>query len=142
MARSKRLSRKQLALIKDLFTSKIDEQKILDKHKVGRQLYRKWLADEEFTEELNDRVDGAYRQSRLLLASNVRTVADRLVKLTNDKNPETARKACLDIIAMYPSTDLPATSATAQGRAEEPSPISPQATSRLLAVLAEGEGQQ
>ena len=141
MAKPKRLSRKQLALIEDLFASKLDEQKILDEHKVARQLYRRWLADEQFTEELNQRVGGAYRQSTFLLASNARTVAERLVGLTEHENAETARKACLDIITMDPSTGLPGTSATAEDSAEEPSPISPQTASRLLAVLAEGNRQ-
>ena len=137
MAKTKRLSRKQLALIEDLFASKLDEQKILDEHKVARQLYRKWLADEQFTEELNQRVGGAYRQSKLLLASNAPVAAKELVGLTKSKNPETARKACLDIIAMNPSTGQLGTPATAEDKAEEPSPISPQVASRVLAVLAE-----
>jgi len=141
MTRAKRLSRKQLALIEDLFKGESDEQKILEKHKVGRQLYRKWLADDQFTEELDQRVAGAYRQSTFLLAANAPTAAKELAGLTRSKNPETARKACLDIIATNPSTVPSGTGATAQGNAEGPSPISPQTASRLLAVLAGGDSQ-
>ena len=139
MAKSKRLSRKQLALIEDLYRSELDEQKILDNHKIGRQLFRKWLTDGQFNDELNHRVDGAYRQSKLLLASNARTVTERLVKLTEteNQNPETARKACLDIIAMNPSTGPAGTGSIRDDRTEEPFPIPPETASRLLAVLAE-----
>ncbi len=137
MAKAKRLSRKQLALIQGLFASKLDEQKILDKHRVSRQLYRKWLADEQFTEELNQRVAGAYRRSTFLFARNASKVAQKLVDLTENKSPETARKACLDIITMNPSTGLPATGSARDDETEEPSPIPPETASRLLAVLAE-----
>ncbi|MHC4167546.1 MAG: hypothetical protein ACYSWQ_11355 [Planctomycetota bacterium] len=142
MAKAKRLSRKQLALIDDLFASELDEQKILDKHKVARHLYRKWVADGQFDDELNHRVADGYRRSTLLLASNARKAAKKLVELAGGDKGETTRKACLDIITMDPSIGLPGTPATADDKAEEPSPISPQTASRLLAVLAGGEGQQ
>ena len=142
MTRSKRLSRKQLALIDDLFKGESDEQKILEKHKVGRHLYYKWLDDEQFAEELNRRVAGAHRQSTFLLARNAGEVAQKLVDLTKSGTGETVRKACLDIITMDPSTGLARTSAARDDETEKPTPISHQAASRVLAVLADDESEQ
>lgn len=142
MPGSRRLSRKQLALIDDLFNDESDEQRILDKHKIDRQLFHKWLADDQFTEELNERVAGAYRQCTFLLARNAKLAAHQLVRLTQRDTGETARKACLDIITMNLSTRLSGPHATAKDKCEAVAPISPQTAGRLLAVLAREQGQQ
>ena len=137
MAKAKRLSSKQLALIDDLFAGELDEQQALEKHEVGRQLYHRWLADGQFAEQLNQRIAGAYRQSTFLIARNARSAAQKLVDLTKCGKEETARKACLDIITMNPSTSLAGAPAVRDDKTEEPSPISPQTASRVLAALAE-----
>ena len=137
MATPKKLTRRQLALIEDLFAGESEEQEVLDKHKVGRQLYCRWLADKAFSAQLDQRVAGAYRQSTFLIARHARSAAERLIGLTECQKEETARKACLDIITMNPSTGLAATGATAEDKTEDPAPIPPQTASRLLAALAE-----
>ena len=137
MVKAKRLSRKQLALTEDLYSGKLNEQQLLDKHKLGRRLYRKWLADSQINEELGRRIAGAYRQSTFVLARNACEVAETLVKLTKCEKEETARKACLDIITMNRSTALAAPKVTSDHKAEESAQISPQAASRILAILAE-----
>lgn len=139
MAKAKRLSRKQLALIDDLFAGILEERKILARHKVGTQLFRRWLADGEFCEELNHLVDGGYRQSTLMLARNAPSAAKKLIDLTECDKEETARKACMDIITMKPPIFQPAAPAERHDKTEEPPPISPQTASRILAVLAEGQ---
>jgi hypothetical protein len=136
MAEAKRLSRKQLALIDDLFKSESEEQEILERHKVTRLLYRKWQADEQFTDELNRRVSAAYRRSRFVLARNAGKAAQKLAELAVGDKGETTRKACLDILAMNPSTGAAGTDSSCDGETQETSPISPQVASRLLAVLA------
>lgn len=141
MPRSKRLSRKQLAFIDDLFEGESDEQEILEKYNVGRLLYHKWLTDGQFADELNRRVAGAYRQCTLVLARSASEVAQKLVDLTKSGKGETVRKACLDIIAMNPSAALSSKNVKTEEKVEQNSPISPSTASRLLAVLAGGEAQ-
>jgi hypothetical protein len=139
MATAKRLSNRRLALVEDLSAGDLDEQQVLDRHDVGRQIYYRWLGDRQFVEEVNQRVAGAYRRRSSPIARNARSAAATLVRLANSENPETARKACLDIITMKPLAGL--TGAASQEEIAEPSSISPQAASRLLAVLAEEKSQ-
>ncbi len=141
MTTQNKLTRRKLALTEDLFTSELDEQKILDNHKVGRQLYSRWLADEAFSEQLDQRVAGAHRQGTFLIARNARSAAKELIKLTKCEKEETARKACLDIITMKPSATLAATPAAAEDNTPEPTRLSPQTISRLLAVLADDNNE-
>ena len=142
MVKTKRLSRKQLAFTEDLYSGIFNEQQLLDKHKLGRRLYHKWLDDRQINEELDRRITGSYRQGIFVLARNACEVAETLVKLTKCGKEETARKACLDIITMNRSTALAAHEVASDHKAKEPAPISPQATSRILAILAEENNQQ
>lgn len=136
MSESKRLTAKQLAVIEDLFTGDLEESEIIEKHKIGRAQYDRWLADERFVQHLQRRIVHTRLQSQILLARCAMTAAAKLVQLTNCEKEETARKACLDIIAMNtdggPSTDADAT---------RPIPtvanLSPKTAGRLLAALAE-----
>ncbi len=136
MAKTKRLTEKQLAFIDALFAKECDEQKTMNTHKVSIRLYRKWLQDTAFRAELEYRVNAGYRQSALLLAAKAREAAEKLAGLAESGKGETARKACMDIITMKPATHLPGLSVPRNDK-EEPPPISPQTASRLLAALAE-----
>ncbi len=137
MSKSKNLTKKQLAVIDDLFSGELDEQTALDKHKVGRDQFYKWLADEQFTRELDNRIAGFYRQSAALIAKYAPLAAAKLVQLTESQNSETARKACLDIISL--------TAQTSNSRPPTPDPtpptfalpLSPATASRLLSALAQ-----
>lgn len=155
MDKRKKLTKKQFAVIEDLFAGELDEQAVLDKHKVSRSLYNRWLADERFAEQFNERIGRAYRQSELIIARYAPLAAAKLVQLTESESHETARKACLDIISFPglagsvagsspPATRLgagsPSRSRTGAGLKQSPWPaeiLSPQTASRLLAALAE-----
>ena len=138
-----RLSKRQLAVIEDLFAGELDEAAVLDKHKVSRNRYDKWLADEGFVAAFAERVGRAYRQSQLIIARYAPLAAAKLVQLTESDSAETARKACLDIISMptaYPRLTVAGTETDPAGAHAE---LSPETVSRLLAALAEtDEGQQ
>lgn len=137
MAKAKRLGRRQLVLMDDLFAAESEEHRILEKHRIGRQVFRRWLAGGEFREELNERVAGGYRLSALFLARSAPLAAKKLMNLTDCDKVETARKACIDIITMRPQI-LPSTEGpTFDGDAKDLPPIPSQAASRLLAALAE-----
>jgi len=147
MGKRKNLTKKQLAVIEDLFAGELDEQAILDKHKVSRNVYHKWLADERFAEQFAERIRQLYRQSQLILARCAPLAAAKLVGLTESEKEETARKACLDILSLPAAAGKNAVISTENAACTDParqqsSPfeagqLSPQTASRLLAALAE-----
>lgn len=141
MAKAKQLSKKQLAVIEDMFTGQLDEQAVLDKHNVSRNVYNKWLADADFTEQFNERIASAHRQSSVLIARYAPLAAAKLVQLTESESPETARKACLDIISLpmlsAKRTQQPTESRTAN--VEQAPHLPPETCSKLLSVLAQAK---
>ena len=136
MARKKRLSKKQLAVIEEMFSEQFDEQQVLDKHKVSRNVYNKWLADSAFTDEFDRRTASARRQGELIIAKYASLAAAKLVQLTESKSQETARKACLDIISL-PSAKKPQGPSETEQAGEQQPQLSDETVSKLLAVLAE-----
>jgi len=99
MARRKYLSQRQLTVLDDLFNSDLDEQAVLDKNKVRRSTYERWLADELFMERFQRYVNGLKRRNELLMAKCSCLATAKLIELTASDKAETARKACLDIIS-------------------------------------------
>ncbi len=139
MTNSNALTKRQLAVIEDLFADEMEEQEILGKHNVTPHRYEQWLADERFVECFERRIDRAYRESRAILARFAPVAALKLVNLTGSKKEEIARKACLDIISLHTSGGTKApqdTTAPEQDETTAASGLSPQAVSRLLAALA------
>jgi hypothetical protein len=141
MAKAKPLKAKQLAVIDDLFVSKLKDSRILKKHGVGRKLYDKWLADESFRRHLEARKAWECRHNEIILVRSAREAMSNLMDLTKSKQAETARKACLDIITMC--SNLSAGSDTKPG--ENPTPASeslnltPERAGKILTFLAEEE---
>lgn len=134
MTEAKNLTRRQRALIEDLFTAELDEQQVLDKHHVSGALYNRWLADERFVAHLERRMVQAYRSGRLILARYATVAAGKLVHLTDCEKEEVARKACLDIITL----DNPAAgSSIAADQDDTPeTELPPEVARRILAALA------
>ena len=143
MTRRKYLSQRQLAILDDLFNNDLDEQAVLDKHKVRRNTYDKWLEDKLFAERFKQYVNGLKRRSELLMAKYSCLAAAKLVELTASGKDETARKACLDIISL-PKIGPQKTEHPDKGKKDSDNPAEqlPEATaSRLLAALAEEKGR-
>jgi len=85
MAKGKRLSKKQLSVIEDLFVGQLDEQAILDKHKVSRAVFVKWQMERRFVEEFNRRIAANKVPGiRCIVAWDVRSA--RLGREHNDAN--------------------------------------------------------
>jgi hypothetical protein len=137
MAKPKYLSRRQLTVLDGLFNSDLDEQGVLDKHKVRRSTYERWLADELFAERFSRYVNSVRRRSELLMAKYSCLAAAKLVELTTSDKVETARKACLDIICQ------PKIAAEAEKVEKDSNKqaelLSGATVSRLLAAMAEGK---
>ncbi|MCJ7777309.1 MAG: hypothetical protein MUP16_03245 [Sedimentisphaerales bacterium] len=140
MSKAKKLSKRQMAVIEDLFEGTLDEQAVLDKYNVKRSVFEKWLADEQFIEQFNKRIARSFRQSRLIIARYAPLAAAKLVELTASESQETARKACLDIISIG-SQGLTGTSVVpvdddSSSMVEQPQ-LSAETASRILSALAE-----
>ncbi len=139
MGRRKKLSKKQLAVIDDLFACELDEGAILDRHKIKKSTYNRWLADEKFEAELVRRIKTTKLMSEVLIAKFSAIAAAKLVGLTESEKEETARKACLDIISL-PAPDNKKDEET-NANNEKPPELSDETASRLLAVLAEEDNR-
>ncbi len=141
MPKAKQLTKRQLAVIEDLFSGELDVQAVLDRYNVSGNLYNKWQSDDNFVEQFDRCIAGAYRQSSALIARYAPLAAAKLIQLTESDKAETARKACLDIISM------PILTANLQSRGgsrtapaadtQLPQKLTEQTAGRLLAVLAE-----
>ena len=138
MARRKYLSQRQLTVLDDLFNSELDEQTVLDKHKVRRSTYERWLGDELFVERFKQYVNGLKRRSELLMTKYSYLAAAKLVELTASDKAETARKACLDIICV-PKVDRgkQQPEKAQKDSSQQFEQLSDSAASRLLTALAE-----
>lgn len=135
---NKKLTKKQLDVIEDLFTSQLDEQAVLDKHNVARHIFNKWLKEELFDKEFCRRIAWLNRLSEALIARYASLAAAKLVQLTESEKEETARKACLDIINLPKSSAKPKPAQIeTKAQTTEPQPLSKSAASKLLAFLAE-----
>jgi len=139
MKKQKKLTKKQTAVLDELFLGELDEQQVLDKYKVKRAVFSCWLSDDFFAEQFDRRIASAYRQSAALVARYATLAAAKLVQLTDSSNPETARKACLDIITLDSrSSVLDARKKPADEKPVESAlpPLSPATASKILEVLA------
>jgi hypothetical protein len=135
MTKYKRFSKKQLAVLDDLFNNDLDEQGVLDKHKVRRSTYERWLANELFAERFNRYINNVRRRSELLMAKYSCLAAAKLIELTASEKAETARKACLDIICQ-PKIAAEAEKVEKDSN-KQAEPLSDAQASRILAVMAE-----
>jgi hypothetical protein len=135
MTKPKSLTRRQLAVLEELFAEKADDKAILDKYKVDLKLFNKWLTEPAFIEQLDKYMAAARRRSALHLARLALKAASRLVALSEQDKGETARKACLDIISP-PERSAGGVVAPADAPPECP-PLSQETASRLLEALAE-----
>jgi hypothetical protein len=136
----KGLKKRQLDVIEDLILGDMDEPQLLEKHKLTRRLFRLWMSQEDFAEELWLRMTSAHRQSVFLLARYAPMAAAKLIGLTDSDKSETVRKTCLDIIGAAERRPESARggSAVATLSAENPPvlPISREKASEMLKMLA------
>lgn len=140
MSRTKQLTKRQLDVVEDLFAGRLDEQAILDKYKLSRKLYNKWRNDDSFIEQFDKRIADAYHQSAVMIARHATEAAEKLIELTGSDRPETARKACLDIISMPILTareKARSSDETQPADTQPPLSLNAETAGKLLAVLAE-----
>jgi len=142
MAKKRYLRKQQYVLIEELVNGELDEAEALKKYGVRRSTFEKWLGDRLFVDELGRQVDGLKRRSELIVARRKSMAAVRLAELTASDKPETARKACLDIMRLDEASDFGSVQVEAKDSDEDAryEDLSAETASRLLAVLAEDGG--
>jgi hypothetical protein len=134
----KPLTKKQLSVIEDLFAGELNEEQVFERHRIDKRVYDKWMTEGNFSDEFDRRLKSAHRQGELIIARFAAVAAAKLVELTESTNPETARKACLDVINYLRQNNQPSPVEQA-GEAEQPTDLPPELASRLLAALAASE---
>lgn len=138
MDNKRQLSKRQVAVIDDLFAGEVDEQAVLARHKVSRRLYDRWQSEQGFADEFGRRIAALNRRGECIIAGYVPLAASKLIQLTESENQETARKACLDIISLAekPLNGKPDSRQISE-TANSAEQISPETAAKLLAALAE-----
>ena len=141
MVKRKKLSKKQFAVIDDLFSGELDEQAVLEKYKVSRNVYNGWLADGLFSSEFDRRITSAHRQCDALIAKYAPLAAAKLVQLTESEKAETARRACLDIISLQALLDkrIGRQGESQKDQTQTLQQMTEQRAGKLLAALARAE---
>ncbi len=136
----RKLTRKQREVIADLFGSGMDENTVMEKHNLSEKVYKRWLRDQSFQDEISWQMQSARRQSEMIISRFAPAAAAKLVSLTASDKEETARRACLDIMAQVTGQNL-VTGADQQDRLNgsncETLGISRQKQDRILEILAE-----
>ena len=138
MSKAKQLTKKQIQVIDVLFKNVKEESEILQKLNVSWMMYNKWFADEIFAEEFNNRIAAEKKRAAAYIACSASKAIDNLVTLSGGTS-ETARKACLDLIALQSQAiTQPQPQPQAPEQSDSPkSDLSPETASRILAALAE-----
>lgn len=141
MGKRRYLSRRQLLVLDDLFGSELDEEGVLEKHRVRRSTYERWLGDKVFLERFKQHLNAVRRRSELLMAKYSCLAAAKLVELTASGKEETARRACMDIITMPGkiTEEFGQVNKTEGSEIRGADGLTPKRASKLLAILAEGE---
>ncbi len=136
---SRKPSKKQLAVLDDLFSSELTEQQILEKHRVSQTLFNRWRSDETFITEFDRRIELLNRNSKLLIAKYSSLAAAKLIALTESENQETARKACLDILSLTKTGEQKSKDEQKPNFADndESPQMSPKLAEKILKSLAE-----
>ena len=141
--RRKQLTKRQMDFINDLFNSGLEESEVLARHKLSLMVYRKWLGEKIFQDELEFRKVLIQRQSELLMAKYSTVATVKLIELLDSGNKETVRKACLDILAANKEKEKSKPDSAKDKDEPEPSEqLSPETASKLLAALAQDKNDK
>jgi hypothetical protein len=130
------LSKKQRGVLIDLFSGRFTVQEVLDKRKVTRRTYYRWHAQQYFAAEFKRLLNLARTEHQLVFARYASDIATKLVSLTTADKDETARRACMDVIANHLRKARTIDDAKDKPVDEHLPELPPDVASRLLAALA------
>jgi len=75
-----------------------DIDKVLDNHRIRIEKFHFWLLDKRFSDYVECCIKFAFLKAKFIIAGYAVTSAAKLIQLMDSDKPETARKACLDIL--------------------------------------------
>jgi hypothetical protein len=128
------LAGQQIAVLDEIFKGDISEEDAVKKYKVSKALYRKWLNDSAFANEIENRTASLERQSKLIIAKLTSYAAVKLVEFMNSDKTEVVRKACFDTMSFSTGAANGKGSKSANDTAGQ---FDSELASRLLEILAE-----
>jgi hypothetical protein len=130
------LSKKQRGVLVDLFSGQFTVQEVLEKRKVTRRTYYRWHAQQYFAAEFKRLLNLARTEHQLVFARYASDIATKLVSLTTAEKEETARRACMDVIANHLRKAKSIDDAKDKPLDAQLPELPPDVASRLLAALA------
>ncbi len=118
-----------------------EEAKVLRRHRIAPETFDKLLNSPEFATKISSTIGLSIIRSKLLIAQYAQVATAKLISLTDCEKEETARKACLDVIALAHKQSDPAIDHEKVSEIAESgvAPISQEQASKMLAVLAKDE---
>jgi len=141
----KKLTNRQLKVIRDLFETSYDVELVLQKNNIRPATLDKWMASEDFLQHFDKLIRAGHVESRVIIAKYSTVAAAKLLSLIDSKNPETSRKACIDLINAHnrivseipnePETNETETGSEADNKILEK--LSPETIGRVLQTLSE-----
>lgn len=137
LTKAQYLTKRQKGVLEDLFSGRFSEEEILEKRKVSRRTYHRWLGQEFFVAEFKRLVKITQHKCELIFARYAAEVASKMVSLAGAEKEEIASKACMYVIN-YPERNLKKGVESKKPPEEEPLPdLPPEVASRLLAAIAD-----
>jgi len=132
------ISSRQRTVIDDILKNGLTEKEALEKHRITPIRYRRWLKGGLYMQEINVAIDAAMRQQKFTIAQCLPDAADKLTELIDTEKGETARKACLDIIALQ-KADVTPQIAQQDNQTQNKYNLTQEKAAKIWAVLAEKE---
>ena len=141
MVHTKSKAKKRSVVLDALFSDCGDHMQILAGHGVScEELNRMMANDPSFSAEIDRRIAAEWQRASAVIATWAYRSAIKLVQLTEDDDPETARKACLDLMALHKSISdrrpMPDNASKGPAGKEPAIPISSKTAGKMLALLA------
>ena len=120
---------KMKTYIDELFSSNLSEEAVLEKLGISKETLGRWMRNQEFTGEIESRMNRMQFAGRLLIARASPQAAKTLIALTGSDKEETSRKACLDVLG-FDTQDCKDQPASA-------SELSPEKAEQILKILSQ-----
>jgi len=135
MTKRKKLTKKQMFVIKKLFDENILDLSFLAEEKISRETYLSWwLTDENWQEEFQIRLLAARKFWEVTLVKFCTVAVTTLVGLLNTEKPDVTRRVCIDILN-YAAEHTPNALEHAEEEQKEQK-MRPETAGKILDVLA------
>lgn len=94
-----KITKRHRAVAEALYIERLRPEQVHSRFRVTPKTLARWQADPDFR-ALMAEIEAEHRErARRVFVTFAETAAVRLVKVTDTENPETVRKACLDVLA-------------------------------------------